>query len=71
MTLGCQLSVAYISMLKKVYTEGGLMPLAVKQVKKALFGPGAYKNGKPYRFKSKTLEEEADARPAAAPSALG
>ncbi|XP_014561768.1 hypothetical protein COCVIDRAFT_33375 [Bipolaris victoriae FI3] len=62
MTLGCQLPDAYVSMLKKVYTEGGLMPDAQRQMKKALFGPGGYKNGRPYDFGSKTLLETANAR---------
>ncbi|EUC39278.1 hypothetical protein COCCADRAFT_31658 [Bipolaris zeicola 26-R-13] len=62
MTLGCQLPDAYVSMLKKIYTEGGLMPDAQRQMKKALFGPGGYKNGRPYDFGSKTLLETANAR---------
>ncbi|EMD96833.1 hypothetical protein COCC4DRAFT_41685 [Bipolaris maydis ATCC 48331] len=60
MTLGCQLPEAYVSMLKKVYTEGGIMADAQRQMRKALFGPGGYKNGKPYDFESKTLSETAD-----------
>jgi hypothetical protein len=57
MTLGCQLPDSYIAMLKKVYTEGGLMPDALKQMNKALFGPDGFKNGVPYDFKSKGLIE--------------
>jgi hypothetical protein len=55
MTLGCQLPDLYIAMLKKVYTEGGLMPDAPKQIKKALFGPDGYTNGTPYDLESKDL----------------
>lgn len=47
-------------MLKKVYIEGGLMPDAQRQMRRALFGPGGYKNGKPYDFRSKTLLETAN-----------
>jgi hypothetical protein len=61
MTLGCQLPDSYVTMLKKVYTEGGLMPDALKQMKKALKGPHGYQNGEPYDFASKSLEETADA----------
>jgi hypothetical protein len=61
MTLGCQIPNQYISMLKKVYTEGGLMPDALKQMKKALKGPHGYQNGEPYDFESKDLVETANA----------
>jgi hypothetical protein len=73
MTLGCQLSDAYISMLKKVYKEGGFMPDAVQQMKKALFGPNTYKNGVPYDFNSKGLVETANSLSAAGakPNASG
>jgi hypothetical protein len=37
------------------------MPDALKQMKKALKGPDGYKNGEPYDFASKSLEETADA----------
>jgi hypothetical protein len=50
-----QLPDLYIAMLKKVYTEGGLMPDAPKQIKKALFGPDGYTNGTPYDLESKDL----------------
>ncbi|KAF2105443.1 hypothetical protein BDV96DRAFT_678206, partial [Lophiotrema nucula] len=60
MTLGCQLPDSYISMLKKVYREGGLMPDAQKQMHKALFGPAGYQNGVPYDFRSKSLVETAN-----------
>jgi len=60
MTLGCQLPEPYLAMLKKVYTEGGLMPDALKQIKKALFGPDGYTNGIPYDFESKDLVETAN-----------
>ncbi|KAI8939739.1 hypothetical protein NX059_003484 [Plenodomus lindquistii] len=63
MSLGCQLPTEYVAMLKKVYTEGGLMPDALRQMKKALFGPGSYENGKPYDFGSKGLMETANAKP--------
>ncbi|KAI0587989.1 zf-MYND domain-containing protein [Pyrenophora tritici-repentis] len=63
MTLGCRLPDTYVAMLKKVYTEGGLMPQAQQQIKKALFGPNGYVNGVPYDIESKTLTEEADSRP--------
>jgi hypothetical protein len=61
MTLGCQIPNQYISMLKMVYTEGGLMPDALKQMKKALKGPHGYQNGEPYDFESKDLVETANA----------
>lgn len=61
MTLGCTLPDSYIDMLKIVYTEGGLMPEALKQMHKALFGPDGYKNGAPYDFESKDLVETANA----------
>ncbi|EAT78155.1 MYND-type zinc finger protein samB [Parastagonospora nodorum] len=61
MTLGSQLPASYVSLLKKVYTEGGLMPDALKQMKKALHGPNGYKNGEPYDFHSKDLVETANA----------
>jgi hypothetical protein len=61
MTLGCQIPDQYISMLKKVYTEGGLMPDALKQMKKALKGPHGYNDGEPYDFESKDLVETANA----------
>lgn len=61
MTLGCHLPESYMAMLKKVYTEGGLMPDALKQMRKALFGPGGFKNGEPYDFESKSLVEQANA----------
>ncbi|CAE7176278.1 hypothetical protein CFE70_005481 [Pyrenophora teres f. teres 0-1] len=71
MTLGCQLPDAYVAMLKKVYTEGGLMPQAQKQMKKALFGPDGYVNGVPYDIESKSLVEEANSRPREASNGLG
>ena len=61
MTLGCHLPEPYVAMLKKVYDQGGLMPDAQRQMKKALFGPDGYQNGVPYDFKSLSLEEQADA----------
>ncbi|KAJ4340756.1 hypothetical protein N0V95_007430 [Ascochyta clinopodiicola] len=61
MTLGCHLPDSYIAMLKIVYTEGGLMPDALKQMRKALFGPDGYTNGELYDFESKSLLETADA----------
>jgi hypothetical protein len=66
MTLGCQLPESYISMLKKVYREGGLMPVALKQMKKALFGPDGFENGVPYDFEVKSFEQmamETDRKP--------
>jgi hypothetical protein len=60
MTLGCQLPEGYIAMLKKVFTEGGLMPDALKQMKKALAGPTGYRNGEPYDFESNSLVETAN-----------
>jgi hypothetical protein len=72
MTLGCQLPDAYVSMLKKVYTEGGLMRDALKQMRKALFGPDGFKNGVPYDFESKDLVETANSmdEKKSAPSSL-
>jgi hypothetical protein len=40
-------------------------------MKKALFGPGGYKNGEPYDFKSKTILEEANSKPAKEPEDNG
>ncbi|KAJ4300936.1 hypothetical protein N0V90_003025 [Kalmusia sp. IMI 367209] len=60
MTLGCELPDTYLNMLKKVYTEGGLMPDALKQMRKALFGPDGFINGVPYNFESKSLIETAN-----------
>ncbi|KAF1950442.1 hypothetical protein CC80DRAFT_578477 [Byssothecium circinans] len=71
MSLGCHLPDSYISMLKKVYTEGGLMPDALKQMKKALFGPDGFTNGVPYDFESKDLVETANAMGSAPPSGRG
>lgn len=59
MTLGCHLPDSYIAMLKIVYTEGGLMPDALKQMHRALFGPEGFKNGQPYDFESDSLIETA------------
>jgi hypothetical protein len=61
MTLGCQIPDQYIAMLKKVYTEAGLMPDALKHMKKALKGPHGYKHGEPYDFESEDLIETANA----------
>ncbi|RMZ70575.1 MYND finger [Pyrenophora seminiperda CCB06] len=71
MTLGCRLPDAYVAMLKKVYTEGGLMPDAQKQMRGALFGPDGYVNGVPYDFESKSLIESANSKPAAKSSSNG
>ncbi|KAF1365098.1 hypothetical protein EJ07DRAFT_161210 [Lizonia empirigonia] len=60
MTLGCHLPDSYIAMLRIVYTEGGLMPGALKQMHRALFGPEGFKNGQPYDFESKSLIETAN-----------
>jgi hypothetical protein len=60
MGLGCTLSPDYLNMLKKVYTEGGLMPGALRQMHKALFGPDGFTNGVPYEFGSKDLIETAN-----------
>jgi hypothetical protein len=62
MTLGYPLPQGYIATLKKVYTEGGLMPDALKQMKKALAGPGGYRNGEAYDFESKDLIETANSK---------
>ncbi|KAL1799961.1 hypothetical protein ACET3X_000303 [Alternaria dauci] len=62
MTHGCRLPASFLAMLKKVYTEAGLMPDAQRQMHKALFGPDGYKNGEPYDFESKSLLEEANSR---------
>lgn len=59
--LGCTLPVEYITTLKKVYTEGGLMPGALRQMKKVLFGPDGFTNGVPYNFESKSLLETTNA----------
>ncbi|KAF2448579.1 hypothetical protein P171DRAFT_461372 [Karstenula rhodostoma CBS 690.94] len=60
MGLGCSLPAEYLIMLKMVYTEGGLMPGALKQMRKALFGPDGFTNGVPYDFESKSLIETAN-----------
>lgn len=62
MTLGCHLPASYTNMLKKVYTEGGLMPEVLKQMRNALFGPHGYQNGQAYDFGSKSLEETMHAK---------
>ena len=59
MSLGCTLPSDDLILLKKVYTEGGLMPGALKQMHKALYGPDGYNNGVAYDFKSKDLLETA------------
>jgi hypothetical protein len=64
MSLGCQLPQSFLDMLKLVYTEFYTMPDALKQMRKALFGPGGFKNGEPYDFKSKNLFETANSKPA-------
>ncbi|KAI4619651.1 hypothetical protein J4E83_005506 [Alternaria metachromatica] len=61
MTLGCHLPASCIALLKKIFTEGGLMPDAQRQMHKALFGPDGYKDGEPYDFASKNLLEEVNA----------
>jgi hypothetical protein len=71
MTLGCQLPDSYLTMLKKVYTEGGLMPDALKQMRKALFGPNGFQNGVPYDFESKDLLETANAQEDPEPNGRG
>jgi hypothetical protein len=63
MTLGCQLPDRCLAMLKIVYTEFSVMPDALKQMRKALLGPDAYKNGEPYDFESKSLIETANSAP--------
>jgi hypothetical protein len=56
MTLGCHLPESYLAMLRKVYTEGGLMPDALNQMKQALFGPNGYANdGTPYDLNIRLL----------------
>ncbi|KAF9701064.1 hypothetical protein EKO04_000567 [Ascochyta lentis] len=60
MTLGCHLPESCIAMLKIVYTEGGLMPDALKQMRKALFGPDGFKDGESYDFESKSLLDTAN-----------
>ena len=62
MSLGCTLPLDYLNTLKKVYTEGGLMPGALKQMHKALYGPDGFINGVPYDFQSKCLLETAMAK---------
>lgn len=60
MTLGCHLPDSSLEMLKIVYTESGFLAPALKQLRKALFGPGGFKNGEPYDFESKGLVETAN-----------
>ncbi|KAF2713548.1 hypothetical protein K504DRAFT_498355 [Pleomassaria siparia CBS 279.74] len=62
MTLGCRLPGSYVTMLKKVYTEGGLLRGALRQMKKALFGPNGFENGVPYDFESKDLIDTANSQ---------
>jgi hypothetical protein len=71
MTLGCHLPASCIALLKKIFTEGGLMPDAQRQMYKALFGPDGYKDGVPYNFESKSLLEEVNAEPEKRDSGLG
>lgn len=47
------------------------MPAALKQMKKALFGPDGYKNGIPYDFNSKGLVEAMDEFEDPTPNAQG
>lgn len=60
MTLGCHLPDSFLDMLKIVYTESGFLSPALKQLRKALFGPNGFKDGVPYNFESKTLIETAN-----------
>jgi hypothetical protein len=71
MMLGCTLPQSYLVMLKKVYTEGGLMPDALKQMHKALFGPNGFQNGVPYDFECKDLLQTANSMEDAEPTAGG
>jgi hypothetical protein len=71
MPLGCILPESYLAMLKKGYTEGGLMPDALKQMHKALFGPDGFQNGVPYDFESKGLLETANSKEAPKDSGRG
>lgn len=61
MTLGCHLPEPYVAMLKIVYTGTTKNPKALNQLRKALFGPGGFKDGEPYDFESKSLVETANA----------
>lgn len=63
MSLGCQLPESFLKMLKIVYTEFSVMPDAIKQMRKALFGPAGFKNGQPYDFESKSIVETANSLP--------
>src|SRR5690242_6727685 len=62
MTLGCHLPKSFLDMLKIVYTEGGFLPPALRQLHKALFGPNGFKAGEPYDFESKGLLATANSK---------
>lgn len=61
MSLGCQLPESFLDMLKIICNECSVMSKSLKQMRKALFGPGGFKNGEPYDFESKDLLQTANA----------
>lgn len=61
MSLGCQLPESFLDMLKIICSECSVPSKALKQMHKALFGPGGFKNGEPYDFESKDLLQTANA----------
>lgn len=63
MSLGCQLPKSFLDMLKIVYTEFSIMPGSLRQIRKALFGPGGFENGEPYDFESKDIIETINSTP--------
>lgn len=60
MSLGCKLSTYTRDVLKKVYMCSGLLEGAVLQMKKALFGPKGFVEGRPYNFGSLDLNAAMD-----------
>ena len=57
MSLGCQLPEATVSLMKKHYSNLGLMRIAKKQMEKALDEKTGYKNGKAWDFGSQGLRD--------------
>lgn len=71
MTLGCTIPSDCLNLLKKVYTEGGLMPGALGQMRKALYGPDGFSNGVAYDFESKDIIETANSKEDNNPMSIG
>lgn len=63
MSLGCTIPTYFLSFMRMTYEDEkvGLMRDARTQIRKALFGPDGFVNGKPYDFGSKGLRATVDA----------